>query len=122
MTSKQMDIFEYLKTETKTKSPDHMLAILDSVNGIKSKKFKVSAALDAVADILAGKSEPKDRRFKEFVYRVGRAIKPEILRIEKVEREEAVRDAADAQLCFDGLGQTCGSPASLDEFKELVGV
>jgi hypothetical protein len=47
---------------------------------------------------------------------VGRAIKPELLRIDRAERVEAVRDAAMIQGWFDD-GLSC-----LDEIKEFTGV
>jgi hypothetical protein len=111
-----MDLFEYLKTQTKTKSPESMLAMLEAVGGIKSKQFKVSAALEAAAEILAGEPERKDKRFNLFVHKVGRAIKPTLLRIDRAERVEVVRDAAMTQGWFDA-GLTC-----LDEIQEFFGV
>jgi hypothetical protein len=86
MTAKQLDLFEYLKTETKTKDPAPMLAMLEAVGGIRHARFKMSDALDAAADLLAGEPETKDKQFNQFVHRVGRAIKPELLRIERAHR------------------------------------
>lgn len=116
MTAKQLDLFEHLETETKTKDPEPMLAILEAVDGIRHTRFKVSAALDGCADLLAGEPERKDTRFNQFVHKVGRAIKPELLKIDRAERVEAVRDAAMIQGWVDD-GLTC-----LDEIQELCGV
>jgi hypothetical protein len=116
MTAKQLDLFEYLETETKTKDPEHLLAMLGAVDGIRHNKFQVSAALDGCADLLAGEPERKDTRFNQFVHRVGRTIKPELLRIDRAERVEAVRDAAMIQGWFDD-GLTC-----LDEIQEFFEV
>jgi hypothetical protein len=114
MTAKQLDLFEYLKAETKTKTPEHMLAILGAVDGIKSTRFNVSAALDGSADLLAGEPERKDKRFNQFVHRVGRAIKSDLLKIDRAERVEVVRDTAAVQKFIDA-GHTC-----LDEIKEFL--
>ena len=116
MTARQLDLFEYLKTQTKTKDPAPMLAMLEAVDGIKSKKFEVSRALEAVADILAGEPERKDKRFNLFVQKVGRAIKPTLLKIDQADRVEVVWDAAITQGWFDD-GLTC-----LDEIQEFFGV
>jgi hypothetical protein len=115
MTAKQLDLFEYLETETRTKIPEHMLTILKAVSRIKSTRFNVSAALDGCADLLAGEPERKDKRFNLFVHRVGRAIKPDLLKIDRAERVEIVRDAAAVQGFLDDR-LTC-----LDEIQEFFG-
>lgn len=101
MTAKQLDLFEYLKAETKTKDPEHLLALLEAMGGIKSKQFNVSYALEAAADLLAGEPERKNTRFNQFVHKVCRAIKPVLMRINRAERVEAVRDAAAIQVFID---------------------
>lgn len=116
MNAKQFDLFEYLKTETQAKNPEQVLALLDAVDGICHPKFLVSEALDGCADLLGGEPERKDKRFNLFVHKVGKAIKPELLRIDRAERVEIVRDAAMIQGWFDD-GLTC-----LDEIKEFAGV
>jgi hypothetical protein len=115
MSAKHLDLFEYLKTETKTKTPEHMLALLEAVDGTRHTRFNVSAALDGCADLLAGEPERKDKRFNQFVHKVGRAIKPDLLGIDRAERVEVVRDAAAVQLFIDD-GLTC-----LDEIREFTG-
>lgn len=113
MTAKRLDIFEYLKTETK--NPEHMLAVLEAVDGIRRTRFQVSDALDGCADILAGEVKRKDTRFNKFVYRFGKSIKAELLRIDRAYQVETVKDAAAVQGFIDD-GLTC-----LDELKELAG-
>ncbi|WP_024333219.1 hypothetical protein [Desulfotignum balticum] len=114
MTAKQLNLFEHLETDTMAKDPEHMLALLGAVDGIKNTRFKVSHALDGCADLLAGEPERKDKRFNQFVHKVGRAIKPELLRIDRAQWVEVVRDAAAVQgFIDDGL-------ACLDEIKEFA--
>jgi hypothetical protein len=115
MTAKQLDLFQYLKNQTKAKDPAPMLALLGAVDGIKGKQFEISRALDGCADLLAGEPERKNFRFNQFVHKVGRAIKSELLKIDKAERVEVVRDVAMIQGWFDD-GLTC-----LDEIQEFFG-
>lgn len=117
MTAKQLDLFDYLNTTLENNVPSaRLLEMLEAVDGIRHARFDVSDALGGCADLLAGEPEGKDRVFNRFVHKVGRAIKPVLLRIDQRGRVSAVREAAMTQGWFDG-GLAC-----LDEIREFAGV
>ena len=102
MTAKQLDIFEYLETIPANKVPvTQLLKMLEAVDGISHPKFRVSDALEGCADLLAGELEGKDRGFNRFVHQVGRAIKPQLLEIDRSDRVVALRDGAAVQAFVD---------------------
>jgi len=94
---------------------DHrcLLLMLQSVEGIRHNKFKISDALENCADLLAGKPAPKDKQFNLFVHQVGRTIKPALLKIGRSFRVDVVRDASMFQGFIDDV-LTC-----MGEFKDI---
>jgi len=76
--------------------PEHWLTV-DAIKALYAIRapFKISDALQSVALVLEGTPEKLPKRQEQFVYAIGKAIKPVLAKVEKPARPKLAREVAE---------------------------